>query len=89
MSDRERKGLWPILVIALIAMWSGYAAFGGVARVIVDWLRFGGERQERDFKAGAAAVTVVYFEIMNKKLTIPTNQNVGDVAWQRFSQAKR
>lgn len=51
--------------------------------------RFGRERQERDFKAGAAAATVVYFEIMNKKLTIPTNQNVGDVAWQRFSQAKR
>lgn len=85
----ERKGLWPIVVIALLCMLIGYGAMGGVARVIVDYMRGGRERQERDFKAGAVAVTVVYFEVMNGKLKVPTNQTVADIAWQRYEKGLR
>lgn len=82
----ERKGLWPILLIALLCMLVGYGTMGGVARCVVDYMTRGGERQERDFKMGALAVTVVYFEVMNGKLKIPTNQTVADIAWQRYAK---
>ena len=85
----ERKGLWPIVVIAVIGLFLGYAAMGGVARVIVDYMRRGGERQEADFKMGALAVTMAYFEVNTGKLKIPTNQTVADIAWQRYIGGKR